>query len=205
MLIEEARWIGSQLQAMGADNAYPLCNIGSSTENFRTREQPWIDANVFAPARAGGHTVIHVDRKREPGVDRVGDLLDPAFCETLRGLGPRTILCSNLLEHVVDRPAVTRALTSMLQPGGRLIVTVPHQYPVHHDPIDNGFRPTVDELAAEFSDLRVVAGEIVTCATGWRYMRIRRSLPSMKHWSWLLRGRRYQASCVVLEASTLRA
>lgn len=200
MLIAEARWIGSQLQAMGPENAYPLCNIGSSTEHFRSTEQPWIDKHVFAPAREGGHKVIHVDRKQEPGVDHVGDLLDPAFCESLRGLGPRTVLCSNLLEHVTDRGVVARALTSMLQPGGRLIVTVPYHYPIHHDPIDNGFRPTVDELAAEFGGMRVVGGEIVTCATGWHYMRIRKSLPSMKHWSWLLRGRHYKASCVVLEA-----
>jgi hypothetical protein len=202
MLIDEARWIGRHLAERPPAEVYPLCNVGSSTADFRSREQPWIDEFVFGQAKGGGHSVIHVDQKNAEGVDLAGDLLDPAFRASLRELSPRTILCSNLLEHVTDRGPITEALTNMLVPGGRLIVTVPYHYPVHHDPIDTRFRPTVEQLAAEFPRLRLVTGEIVVDSTGWRYMRIRRSVPGIRHWGWLLIGRRYKVSCVILEATS---
>src|SRR4051812_38894652 len=76
VLIEEARWLGDQLSALDPDRVFPLLDVGSSTLSFRTREQPRIDELIFAPARADGRTVLHLDAKSDEGVDIVTDLSD---------------------------------------------------------------------------------------------------------------------------------
>jgi SAM-dependent methyltransferase len=76
-------------------------------------------------------------------------------------------MCNNMLEHVVDIDAVCAALGQICPPNGLLFISVPNSYPFHPDPIDNGFRPSVDELTrilheAGF-DLRT--GSVVECGS----------------------------------------
>ncbi len=47
-----------------------------------------------AAAEAGG-TIYHLDMKKEPGVDIVGDLFDPKFLDKIRGMEIRSVLMSN--------------------------------------------------------------------------------------------------------------
>ena len=49
MLIQEAQWFAEQLALMEPAQVFPICNVGSSTEGFRTQDQPWIDELIFAP------------------------------------------------------------------------------------------------------------------------------------------------------------
>jgi hypothetical protein len=91
--------------------------------------------------------VFHADLKAGVGIDVVGSVLDPATQAQLVALGVRSVLCNNVLEHVVDIDAMCRALAGVCPRGGLLLISVPHGYPFHPDPIDNGFRPTVRELA----------------------------------------------------------
>jgi SAM-dependent methyltransferase len=170
MLRQEARWLGEQLATIDPDAVYPLCNLGSSTASFRRVVQPWIDDLVFAPARAAERAVVHVDLKPADGVDVVGDLGDPALVEELRGLGLRGVLCSNLLEHVTDVEAMCRTVWELVPRGGVLLVTVPYRYPRHEDPIDNGFRPTPEELLTHFPDGQPLAQAVVHDHTYWRYL-----------------------------------
>jgi len=51
------------------------------------------------------------------------------------------ILCTEVLEHVLDWPAAWANLHRLLAPGGRLIITCPHVYPLHEEPYDF-WRPT---------------------------------------------------------------
>jgi SAM-dependent methyltransferase len=143
--------------------AFPLLNVGSHTAEFRTRTQPWIERYLFGPWRAAGHAVTHLDLQAAPGVDLVGDLSEPAFAERVRALQFRTVLSNNLLEHVPDPAAVCRLLRAAVAPGGYVVLTVPHRFPYHADPIDTLYRPSPTELAAEFPDATIVAQAKLWC------------------------------------------
>ncbi len=219
MLIEEARWLGDQLQRLDPDRVYPLLDVGSSTAKFRSLEQPWIDRSIFAPARAAKRTVMHLDAKAAPGVDIVGDLADPATVAALTRQAFKSVMCSNLLEHVADRHSIASTLLALVPGGGYLFVSCPYRYPFHPDPIDTRFRPTPQQLAELFPGTRIVAQAVVRDGTYLDHLRssprdsirllARLLLPFYKpanwrrawthvsnHLPWAFR--RFEATCVVL-------
>jgi SAM-dependent methyltransferase len=219
LLIEEARWLGDQLRALDPEAVSPLLDVGSSTAQFRTRDQPWIDELIFAPARAAGHQVVHLDVKAAEGVDLVADLSDRRAIAALAGRGFKSLICSNLLEHVDEPRQVAASLAGILPTGGYIFASGPYRYPLHPDPMDNMFRPTPDELAGTFPGTRLVAGTVVTdgsylseiSRTPLAFLRLllRLLLPFYKHAAWQREAarfvrylpwsfRRFQASCVVL-------
>lgn len=152
----EAKWIGEALLRVEG----PILNLGSSTKEFREVQKPHIDERVFAPLRAKGVSVIHADIKPAPGVDMVGDVLDPAYIDKLVALGVKSILVSNLLEHVSDRQAVADACRRILPDGGVVCVTGPHQYPYHSDPFDTMYRPRPEGFAQLFRGA-LLEGEVI--------------------------------------------
>lgn len=129
----------------------PLLNLGSSTRAFREQAKPHIGRELFGPLRAAGISVFHSDLKQADGVDLAGDILDPAVRADLKGRVFRTLLIANMLEHVHDRDAVTRACEEIVCPGGLILATVPSSFPYHADPIDTGYRPAPVALAAAFA------------------------------------------------------
>ena len=165
MLVREAKWFAQRFRELGDDALFPMLNIGSHTEEFRTREQPWIDRYVFAPPRRRGLKVVHLDIRQAPGVDLVGDLTVPAFLEKIAAMKFRSAFCSNLLEHVPSREAICAAAVGAVEPGGYLIVSCPNNFPYHPDPIDTMFRPSVEELASLFPNTEIVRGELVPSGT----------------------------------------
>jgi len=167
VLIRESEWIRDQLATIPDDRLFPLLNVGSSTRDFRERVQPHIDANVFAPLRMRGGTIVHLDLKPDPGVDVVGDLSDPAFRDRMPRLGCRSAMISNLFEHVVEPRSIATAVASLIPPGGYVIVTGPQRFPYHADPIDTMFRPTPEEMARYFPGMTVVAMASIS-AGNWR-------------------------------------
>src|SRR5262245_36370569 len=150
MLVQEARWFGARLAELPGPDVFPMLNVGSSTAAFRTRDQPWIDRHLFAPARRKGYVVRHLDQKPDEGVDLVGDLRDGAFLARLAALRFRSVFCSNLLEHLVNREEVARTLVDLIPPGAYLFVSCPYRFPYHPDPIDTLYRPDTGELARLF-------------------------------------------------------
>lgn len=216
MLIEEAQWLGRSVIALDPEAAFPLLDVGSSTSHFREHEQPWIDQYIFAPLRDKGLPVAHLDCKHAPGVDLVGDLGDPAFRKQLGSSGWRSVLCSNLLEHVSDPREVAHSLTDVVQSGGFLFISTPYRYPLHLDPIDNRFRPNPEELHQVFPGTRLVDHSVVLSHTYLQYLvanptysakaAARLMLPfykprgwvsAMAHIPWMFRH--FQATCVVLQ------
>jgi hypothetical protein len=161
MLIEEAAWFAHQLGAFAQSEVFPMCNIGSSTKSFRTHDQPWIDELLFAPLSRGGRIVKHLDMKPDPGVDIVGDLANREFLNRVSKMQFKSVFCSNLLEHVVTRSAICRTLLSIIPSDGFLFISVPFSFPYHPDPIDTGFRPNVEELAALFPGTRLIHSAVV--------------------------------------------
>jgi SAM-dependent methyltransferase len=218
MLPREAQWLGRRIRSLDPGEVFPMLNIGSSTGRFVTVEQPWIDDNIFRPLREAGHSVVNCDIKAAPGVELVGDLTDPEFLRRLSERRFRSVMCSNLLEHVTNREALCRTLVQLLEPGGLLFVSGPFSYPWHADPIDTLFRPTPAELTALFPGTETVASEVVPCGTHWEYVTrsprkllqsgVRLLLPfyQPKSWytsvlrlGWLFRD--FEAVCVVMRKS----
>jgi hypothetical protein len=202
---------------MDPDNIFPMCDIGSSTEEFRKKQQPWIDNYIFKPARDNGRSIKHLDIEEDPGVDIVGDLSDPRFLEKLSKMEFKSVFCSNLLEHVRNADEICRLLSSIIPPRGYLFVSCPFKYPFHAAPIDTMFRPNVYELASLFPNTHIINGETVTCGTYLDYITrsplifikaiIQISFPfyrpfpmgwftTLSHIPWL--NRNFQATCVVL-------
>lgn len=163
----ESQWLGQRLASIPDGALFPLLNVGSSTLEFRTETQPYIDQNIFSPLRARGGTVYHLDMKKAPGVDIVGDLLNLEFRQQLGTLHIQSIMISNLLEHVTNRQEICDVLISMLRPGGYLFITGPHNYPYHCDPIDTMFRPTIAEMHAHFPHTTLIDSAIIDSGN-WR-------------------------------------
>lgn len=170
MLIREARWLARRAAELGPDALSPLLNVGSHTEEFRTREQPWIDRHLLAPLRRRGVKIVHLDLQPLPGVDLVGDLTDPVFLASVSALRFKSALCSNLMEHVPNREAVGRAVVDAVAPGGYVLASVPNTFPYHPDPVDTMYRPGVEEFAALFPGTDLVRGERLACGTLATYL-----------------------------------
>lgn len=162
MRISESLWIGRKiLKLTETSKNFRLLNIGSSTKQFREKKQPWVQKNIFDPI-CGYCSIDHLDMKVQEGVDIIGDLTDIIFLEQLKLKCYDVILCSNLLEHVINPEEICRCIEDCVKEGGFLIVTVPHLYPYHNDPIDTMFRPDVEELINYFKKSSLVEGEILT-------------------------------------------
>jgi hypothetical protein len=156
----------------------PLLNLGSSTRAFRERAKPHIQRELFGPLEAAGIRVVHADLKQADGVDVAGDVLDPAVRAELQARGFKSLLCANLLEHVVDRAAVAAACEAIVGPGGLILATVPSSYPYHADPIDTGYRPSPGELAALFAGSTPLLTEELAAGTYAEDIRARGASPA---------------------------
>jgi hypothetical protein len=167
MLANEAVWISNAMSALPVEVISPCLNLGSSTAHFRKVSQPYIEDQIIRLNEVRGVRFIHADVKVEPGVDVAGDIFDAAFQAQLAALAPGSILCCNMFEHVRDRQKLAEACARIVRSEGYIIVSVPRSFPYHLDPFDSYFRPTPADIAALFSDYRIVASAIVSDTTYW--------------------------------------
>jgi len=168
MFEAEACWLRHALEAFPPERLSPLLNLGSSSAMVRKAIQPWIDAEVFCPLRDRGVETVHVDMRELPGVDVRADLTDAADVERLSALQPNALLCSNLLEHVLEPKQLARHCLDLLPRGGLAFVTVPFSYPYHRDPIDTLYRPSLAELSELFGSARMLDGSILGAGVSYR-------------------------------------
>jgi hypothetical protein len=150
MRTSEAAFIGAQLQDIPVDQLTPVLNLGSSNARFRKQTHPHVDREIFFPLEARGAHVIHADLKQDEGIDIVGDVYDPAFQAQCRRLQPQMVLCCNILEHVRNAAGFADIVSGLVPANGYLVVSVPHSYPFHADPIDTLFRPAPSEVVSLF-------------------------------------------------------
>lgn len=217
MLLEESIWIRNNIAKYLKEENFPLLNIGSSTGNFRKIVQPHIFQNIFQPLETNRRKVIHLDMKKEEGVDMVGDLSEEVFRNSFKEKAIKSILCSNLLEHLENPVPICHSILDLLEARGVIIVTVPHSFPFHNDPIDTLFRPDVDELHKLFPGTKIKESAIVISTSSYwkdlmankKYFSImlaRLFLPFYKHreWKFIMQDfmnakREYSATCLLLE------
>ena len=162
MFPKEAAWIGNKIMDLVQHGKVKnILNIGSSTDEYRNQVKPHINELIFRPLKGMDVNIVHSDIKADKGVDLVGDLTDPHFLKELKKRKFDLILCNNLLEHLENRVEICNSLLEGVPQGGYLIVTVPHRYPYHYDPIDTMYRPDVAELAAAFPHTELLQGELI--------------------------------------------
>ncbi len=162
MFIEEAQWINRILSSLQPDENNLVANLGSSTAYFRTIVQPHIHENIIKPLEKNGWKIVHVDLKKENGVDVVANVSDALFAKEYANFFSLT-LCTNMLEHVKNISIVIDNLFTLTRKNGYVLITVPYKYRLHNDPIDNGFRPKPKEIVSLFEDgmVNVINEEII--------------------------------------------
>lgn len=171
MMEKEAEWIASELGKIGPAT---VLNVGSSTLEYR--QSGCVQGIVVEPHEAAGGKFLHLDMKPDEGVDLVGDLMDSAFRERVRSLRCDAVLCSNLLEHVTDPQKLCDLLVEVTPVGGYVVLTVPKRFPYHPDPIDTGFRPSVNQLETMMAGCELVRGEELR-VRGANFARLLRQTP----------------------------
>jgi SAM-dependent methyltransferase len=162
MFKEEARWIKSELDKLSMKGK-KVANLGSSTLIFRKFIQPHIYKYVLQPLELAGASITNVDLKVEKGVDIAADITSNDFSQKI-SFSYDLILCNNMLEHVEDISKVIDNILSIASPNSFILVTVPRRYPLHFDPIDNGFRPRPHELVDYFvhkTPFQVIKSEVI--------------------------------------------
>jgi len=159
MLIKEAEWIGESLPLLDLKQGSVFLNFGAQTKEYN-QENNHILRYLINPIKSK-HTIKNLDLQKGEGIDFSGDILDDIFFNELKKNKFHCILLCNVLEHVHDINKITQRLSDLMESGTYLIFSGPYKYPVHYDPIDNGFRPTVKEVEKLFPDLINVKSQIV--------------------------------------------
>ncbi len=150
MLLHEAIILSGILDRLRPKS---ILDCGSGCRADRTIVQPHIAA-VFS-----GFDVTWTDI--QPGPDIIQ--CDLTQIEAVRNL-PRCemVTACSLLEHVTDIDVVLGAMASRSKRW--MIVTAPYSYPPHDCPVDNGWRPSPEELAQRV--VRQGFTVIQSCASG---------------------------------------
>lgn len=206
MFIEESLWVKAILSNLELLAGSAILDVGSSTTQFRQLEQPHIDNNVFYPLRQRGCQIYYMDSKQGDGVDIVCDISDSNI-DPLEYIGMQfdLVICSNLLEHVMNINRAARITSKLVKTNGYLLVTVPRLYRKHLDPIDTMFRPSLKKLEILFQS---VESTFITLASKVIRIDDQRYYPKQNS-RWLFWGyrdvvrylflwRRWKVSCLLL-------
>lgn len=159
MRVEEADTLTRWVRELALEPGTVCLNVGSSTKEFREKDQPHITERFIRPLESDGIRFVHCDMKPAEGVDEIGDVFDLEFRERLKGYDARVIVCSNLFEHLTDPKSFAQACGQLIKPGGYGLFTIPFSYPYHPDPIDTMLRLAPDELAAMMPGWDVLKSE----------------------------------------------
>lgn len=145
---------------MNLKTGLKFLNFGSQSAEYNKKNSHII--NFLINPIKEKHHLINLDLKPGSGVDIVGNIYDDVFFNKIKNEKFDCILLCNVLEHVQDIQLLCSRISSLLNDGGLVFFSGPKVYPVHYDPIDNGFRPSVNQVKELFSEFSVVSGEIVT-------------------------------------------
>jgi hypothetical protein len=145
MRIEESFLIKEIVANLG--NSLSILNIGSSSFEFRNYQQPHV-GRLYNDLSLQ-NKVMHLDIKDDIGVDIVLNIFDKNARELFNTSEFNFFLVSNLLEHLSKEDFVNFpiAIDEISKNGDYLLIVQPSSYPIHFDPIDNYFRPSLDELS----------------------------------------------------------
>lgn len=215
MLIKEAIWLGEQIDKISLTNKSIVLNFGSQTFKYNKDKEYILD--FFIEPLKNKCQIKNLDLQSGPGIDYSGNILDDSFFSKLSSIQFDGVLVCNVLEHVTDIESIVARICRIVKPGGFILFSGPYKYPIHHDPIDNGFRPTIKEVEMLFENFKTVNAAVVKDYTYFDYLRknpkllltsfVRLLLPFYKFKKWkevfLPRfkwvNRQFQITCVLMK------
>lgn len=156
MFREESLWIRHALRQIPTPKS--VLDIGSSSPEFRTVIQPYIDANVFQPLRDKGAEIKYLELTDSKRGDIIADISSESF--SLKS-DFDLVLCTNLLEHVANLKTAVANVSSVVRETGYFLITVPCVYPYHPDPIDNLYRFAPQDLVDLFPSFKRITSGLV--------------------------------------------
>lgn len=159
MLIKESEYLKELISTLPKENL-KILNFGSQSAKF-LKSQPYIYENIIKTVKDEGHTITNLDLRDVDGVDLVGDIFDEDFFLKLKAMNFDVIFVFNLLEHVTDLELMVERLQELVGSGKYIVFSGPYKYPMHMDPIDNMFRPDIDEVSALFDRCVTISGKHV--------------------------------------------
>ena len=171
MHINESNWIIKNLEKIDSIEINPILDLGGSTLKYRTIDQPWLEKFFYRKLKDRKLKIFFSDIKEDIGVDFAGDIFDDQFIIDLKKKKEfKSIFCCNFLEHVLNPQDLINRCLSVLPVGGILVITVPHSYPFHRDPIDTMFRPSIEQLTTLISQHEIISSEIISTGSYWDHL-----------------------------------
>lgn len=159
MLYTESVWIGEKIKQIVAESAYPILNVGSSTKQYRTQRQAFIQDNIFSQIPDEKKNVVHLDMKKADGVDVVGDLYDEFFLQELKKYKFKVIMFNNVLMYLEEkqRKRISQILENILEKDGYLIITNSLIFPPAHDPVEAYYRANPQDMYQQlFQNFKII-------------------------------------------------
>lgn len=158
MFHKEKKWIVEKLESI-VELGTTAIDIGSDTPEYREIQQPYIFDLYRYLMFDRGITISTLDINPETEADFICDLSQNQLPHELGTYD--LVICSNFLEHVEESGLQTARNHILNMTDKYLVVTVPYNLPHHGRPIDNMFRPTIEELINFFPEL------VPICALNW--------------------------------------
>lgn len=184
MLLEESIWIGDKIKILVQHQSFPILNIGSSTKEYRTIRQSFIQKNIFDLIPNESKNVVHLDMKQAEGVDIVGDLYDHNFLQELKKYKFKAIMINNLLMYLEkkQREDICLIINEILEKDGFLIVTNSHTFPPAHDPVESYYRASPEQIHQQlFKNYSVVDSQIIsTNYNFYKYLKMNKKVIPVK-------------------------
>jgi len=174
MLINEAKWIHQVIKKIPIKKNRVVLNFGSQNVNYNKANSHILEY-VINPLK-NECIVKNLDVQSGINIDYSGDILNDDYYSYLLAQHFDGVLLNNVLEHVADYKELAFRVGQIIEPGGFLIFTGPYKYPLHLDPIDNGFRPNINEIADLFKGFEVIEGRIIEDFTYSYYLKNNLSL-----------------------------
>ena len=159
MLNNEAIWIGKHIPSLTLKSESIVLNFGSQNEKYNLENKYLLDY-VINPIKKICH-LRNLDLQTGANIHYSGNLYEDSFFNELKKVQFDCVLLCNVLEHVTDINELSNRIAQLIKPEGYIIFSGPYKYPLHFDPIDNGFRPEIDEINKLFPDFEYIKGEIV--------------------------------------------
>jgi len=165
MLVNEAKWINNIITSRLNNLNGTAVNLGSSSLEFIKYNQPYIENLVVKPI-SKYFKLVNVDIKIDSNIQLKADFLTDSGQETIKQLHAKVFLVSNLLEHIPNALDGINQLKKLVESNSYIILTGPRSFPYHPDPIDNMFRPKLNEIYALFEkDFEIIELDIVKNGT----------------------------------------
>ena len=160
MLINEAKWISDIILSLPLTKGNIFLNFGSQSLKYNNENRHLMELVINPLLKKCD--LRNLDIQNGPGIDYSGDLYNDSFFNQLKLIQFDGVLLCNVLEHVTNIKELARRVGELIKPGGFLIFSGPYKYPLHYYPIDNGFRPEIDEVVSLFDGYQKVQGDIIT-------------------------------------------